>query len=66
MLNDEEIKRLTYRPRIVGEYSHVFTIPAWWIRLNGQPEYLEVIISLHKLELRPVVNRKENGNGNGK
>ena len=63
MLNEEEIKKLKYRPRIVGEYSHIFTIPAWWMKVNGRPEYLEVTISLHKLELRPIVDRKENGNG---
>jgi hypothetical protein len=63
MLDDELIKKLKYRPRIVGEYSHVFTIPAWWMKINGHPEYLEVIINLHKLELRPSVDRKENGNG---
>jgi len=58
MSNKINTKKIKYRPRIVGEYSYVLTIPAWWMRVNGRPEYLEMTITLDKLELRPC---RENG-----
>lgn len=53
MVNNFEGQKVRYRPRIVGEYSHIFTIPAWWMRIHGFPEFLELTIALDKLELRP-------------
>jgi len=63
MQNNIQIQKVKFRPRIVGEYSHVFTIPAWWIRINGKPEFLEAIIRLNKLEIRPLKEEKGEDSG---
>lgn len=59
MSNEINVKKIKYRPRIVGEYSYVFTIPAWWMRVNERPKFLEVTITLDKLELRPIKDNEE-------
>jgi len=46
-------KRILHvRPWIQGEYSRVFVIPAWWLRVNGRPDVLEVEITLDSLTIR--------------
>lgn len=63
MVNNIESQKVRYRPRIVGEYSHVLTIPAWWMRIHGFPEFLELTIAMDKLELRPFREKEEVGSG---
>ena len=55
-----ERKRIPHvRPWIQGEYSRVFVIPAWWLRVNGHPEVLEMEISLDSLVIRPKPPREK-------
>ena len=53
----QEGKVIEIRPWVMGEYSRVLVIPAWWLRVNGRPEVLEMEISVDSLIIRPKPSR---------
>jgi hypothetical protein len=54
----QAIRQLEVRPRVVGGYSHIITLPAWWLKLNGYPAVLVVEIGLDSLIIRPKPPQK--------
>ncbi len=53
-------RKLIVKPFILGAYSRAIIIPAWWLKLNSNPEDLEINLSLDSLTVSPA--RKEKAN----
>lgn len=55
----DQPKIVEVRPWAQGEYSRVFVVPAWWLRINGRPDVLEMEITLGSLTIRPKPAREK-------
>ena len=42
----------------MGKYSKVLVLPKWWLKLNGNPETVEMNLALGFLTIKPL-NSKE-------
>jgi len=38
----------------MGRYSRVFVVPRWWLKINGDPEVVDVTTTLSRIQLEPV------------
>jgi hypothetical protein len=50
-VNEERRTRLRLLP--VGRYSKALIVPAWWLKLNNNPEVLEAQVTLNMIALHP-------------
>lgn len=41
----------------IGRYSKALVLPRWWLRLNGDPDAVDINLSLGFIAIQPV--RKE-------
>jgi hypothetical protein len=44
--------RVRLKPR--GKYSKLLVIPRWWLKLNGDPEAVDMTLSLSVIGIQPV------------
>jgi hypothetical protein len=52
-------RKLIICPIHIGVYSRAMILPAWWLKLNANPERIEIEFSLNSLTLRPVEEEEE-------
>jgi len=38
----------------MGRYSKGLILPRWWLKINGDPEVVNVITSLSRIQLEPA------------
>ncbi len=53
-------RKLIVKPFVLGTYSRAIIIPAWWLKLNSNPEDLEINLSLDSLIVTPARKEREN------
>jgi len=49
-----EQRQVRVRLQPMGQYSKVLVIPRWWLRLNGDPEAIDITLSLGFIGIQPV------------
>ncbi len=47
-------RKLIIRPLHLGPYTRAIILPAWWLKLNSNPEKVELSLSLDSLVVKPV------------
>jgi len=63
-----EQRQVRVKLRAAGRYSKVLVVPRWWLRLNGDPETVDLNLSFGFIAIQPVRKeevRKESGGGKG-
>lgn len=58
---DTAERTITLKPWRVASYSRAMTVPAWWLRLNGFAEELEVTFTMEEIIVRPKVRQEGRG-----
>jgi hypothetical protein len=53
-------RKLTVKPIHLGPYTRAIILPAWWLKLNANPERVEISITLDSLMVRPVREEERN------
>lgn len=48
------MRKLKVKPIHLGPYSRGIVLPAWWFRLNQDPEELELGITMDIIEIRAL------------
>lgn len=43
----------------MGSYSRGLVLPRWWIRLNGDPEFVDIEITLDSIRIQAAKEGKE-------
>jgi hypothetical protein len=56
-------RKLFIKPIHLGPYSRAIILPAWWLKLNTNPESVEISITLDSLMVRPVKEEERNEPG---
>jgi hypothetical protein len=59
MVKTNEERRLRVNLVPMGKYSKVLVIPRWWIKLNGEPESVEMTLSLGFMRIEPAKKAPE-------
>ena len=54
-------RKLIVKPLHLGPYTKAIILPAWWLKLNDNPQSVEMSLTLDSLIIRPV--RKEEHHG---
>jgi len=47
-------RKLLVKPIHLGPYTRAIILPAWWLKLNANPERIELSLTLDSLTVRPV------------
>ena len=53
-------RKFIVRPLHLGPYTRAIILPAWWLKLNENPERVEVSLTLDSLMVRPAGEEKDN------
>ena len=53
-------RKFIVRPLHLGPYTRAIILPAWWLKLNDNPERVEVSLTLDSLMVRPAGEEKDN------
>ncbi|MFC1982485.1 hypothetical protein ACFLV5_01665 [Chloroflexota bacterium] len=53
-------RKFLVKPIHLGPYSRAIILPAWWLKLNTNPENVEINITLDSLMVRPVNEEDRN------
>jgi hypothetical protein len=53
-------RKFTVRPLHLGPYTRAIILPAWWLKLNDNPERVEVSLTLDSLMVKPSGEEKDN------
>ena len=48
------IRKLIVKPVHLGPYTRAIILPAWWLKLNANPERVELSLTLDSLMVRPA------------
>lgn len=51
-------RKLIIQPVRLGSHTRAIVLPAWWMKLNCNPESVEMVLSLDSIEVRPVGKEK--------
>jgi hypothetical protein len=54
------IRKLIVKPVHLGPYTRAIILPAWWLKLNANPEKIEISLTLDSLMVRPAGEEKDN------
>lgn len=54
-----EQRQVRVRLLPMGRYSTVLVLPRWWLRLNGDPDELDLNVSLGVIRIHPPVKTEE-------
>jgi len=54
------IRKLLVKPIHLGPYTRAIILPAWWLKLNANPEKVEISLTLDSLMVRPAGEEKDN------
>ena len=54
-------RKFVVRPIHLGNYSRAIILPAWWLRLNENPDKIELSLTLDSLMVRPARGEESNG-----
>ena len=54
------IRKLLVKPVHLGPYTRAIILPAWWLKLNANPEMVEISLTLDSLMVRPAGEEKDN------
>jgi hypothetical protein len=54
MDNNNDQRYLRVNLVSMGKYSKVLVIPRWWIKLNGEPESVEMTLALGFMRIEPT------------
>ena len=57
------IRKLIVKPVHLGPYTRAIILPAWWLKLNSNPEMVEISLTLDSLMVRPAREEKDNEPG---
>jgi len=57
------IRKLLVKPVHLGPYTRAIILPAWWLKLNANPEMVEISLTLDSLMVRPAGEEKDNEPG---
>jgi hypothetical protein len=47
-------RKLIVKPLHLGPYTRAIILPAWWLKLNDNPESVELNLTLDSLVIRPI------------
>ena len=47
-------RKLLVKPLHLGPYTRAIILPAWWLKLNANPERVELSLTLDSLLVRPA------------
>lgn len=47
-------RKLRVKPLHLGPYTRAIILPAWWLKLNDNPESVELNLTLDSLVIRPI------------
>jgi len=47
-------RKLIVKPLHLGPYTRAIILPAWWLKLNDNPESVELNLTLDSLMVRPI------------
>ena len=53
-------RKFIVRPLHLGPYTRAIILPAWWLKLNDNPERVEVSLTLDSLMVKPAGEEKDN------
>jgi hypothetical protein len=53
-------RKLMVKPIHLGPYTKAIILPAWWLKLNANPDRVELSLTLDSLVVKPA--GKEKGN----
>ena len=51
-------RKLIVKPLHLGPYTKAIILPAWWLKLNDNPESVELNLTLDSLVIRPIREEK--------
>ena len=54
------IRKLLVKPVHLGPYTKAIILPAWWLKLNANPEKVEISLTLDSLMVKPAGEEKDN------
>ena len=47
-------RKLIIQPLHLGPYTRAIILPAWWLKLNANPEKVELSLTLDSLVVKPA------------
>ena len=47
-------RKLIVKPLHLGPYTKAVILPAWWLKLNDNPDSIEMSLTLDFLMIRPI------------
>jgi hypothetical protein len=47
-------RKLIVKPLHLGPYTRAIILPAWWLKLNANPEKVELSLTLDSLVVKPA------------
>ena len=53
-------RKLIVKPLHLGPYTRAIILPAWWLKLNENPESVELNLTLDSLVIRPIREEERN------
>jgi hypothetical protein len=48
------------KPIHLGPYTKAIILPAWWLKLNANPDRVELSLTLDSLVVKPAGKEKDN------
>ena len=54
------IRKLLVKPVHLGPYTKAIILPAWWLKLNANPEKVEISLTLDSLMVKPAGEENDN------
>ena len=52
-------RKLIVKPLHLGPYTRAIILPAWWLKLNANPEKVELSLTLDSLVVKPAGEEKD-------
>ena len=52
-------RKLIFKPPRLGPYTKAIILPAWWLKLNANPDKVELSLTLDSLVVKPAGEEKE-------
>ena len=49
-----EQRQIRVKLQPMGRYSKILVLPRWWLKLNGDPEVVDINLSLGFIGIQPV------------
>jgi hypothetical protein len=53
-------RKLMVKPIHLGPYTKAIILPAWWLKLNANPDRVELSLTLDSLVVKPAGKEKDN------